>query len=50
MKNTVTLSSPRMKNEPTDEKMIGKDAANPLRMLSAYLIVTATNRPPKACK
>ena len=30
----------------TDDRITARDVANPFRMLSAYLIVAATSRPP----
>lgn len=30
--------------------MMDRDVANPLRMLSAYLMTTATTNPPMACR
>ena len=34
------------RKDPADDKIIESDVANPFKMLSAYFIVAAINRPP----
>ena len=50
MKRPPGLRSLRMRYERAEDKMIEIDVAKPFKMLSAYLTVGATTRPPKACK
>ena len=46
----VGTKSSSQKKEITVDTRIDSDEANPLRMLSAYLITAATTNPPTACK
>lgn len=46
----VGLKSFNRKYEMTADMMMDREVANPLRMLSAYLMTTATTNPPRACK
>lgn len=46
----VGLKSCSRKYEMSVDTMMDRDVANPLRMLSAYLITTAITSPPKACR
>lgn len=45
----VGLKSFSRKYEINVETMMDREVANPLRMLSAYLMTTATTKPPRAC-
>lgn len=45
----VGLKSSNTKYEMRAEMMMDREVANPLRMLSAYLITMATINPPRAC-
>lgn len=44
------LKSSNRKYEISVDTMMDTEVANPLRMLSAYLITMAMTKPPKACK
>lgn len=46
----VGLKSCSRKYETSADKMMDVDVANPLRMLSAYFMTTATTNPPPACR
>ena len=46
----VGLKSSNRKYEMTADVMMDTEVANPLRMLSAYLMTTATTNPPRACR
>lgn len=46
----VGLKSSNRKYEMSVDKMMDREVANPLRMLSAYLMTTAMTKPPKACR
>lgn len=45
----VGLKSSNTKYEINVEMMMDREVANPLRMLSAYLITIATTNPPRTC-
>jgi hypothetical protein len=42
------MKSSKMKYEIIEDNIIDKDVAKPFKILSAYLITTATTMPPKA--
>jgi hypothetical protein len=48
MSYNVGVKSFRTKYETTDERIIERDVANPLIILSAYLITAAIIKPPTA--
>lgn len=46
----VGLKSSNRKYEMSVDTMMDREVANPLRMLSAYLMTTAMTNPPTACR
>ena len=49
-RNCLFGTKSKYAQQSTVDVMMLKPAAKPFRMLSAYFITTATNRPPNACK